>query len=293
MSQHVRIFEVSPRDGLQNEPRFIDSADKVRLIDLLSACGFAQIEATSFVSPKWVPQLADAATVMAAIDRAPAATYHALVPNMRGLEAAIEAGLDGVAVFAAASEGFSQQNINCSIAESLDRFRPVLAAARRHNMPVRGCISMVTDCPFDGPTDPQIVAKLAGALIDMGCYEIALGDTVGKAVPDSIARMLAAVVKTVPPAHLAGHYHDTGGRAIDNIRTSLDFGLRCFDASVGGLGGCPYAPGAAGNVATESVLLMLTKVGYSTGLDPDRVAAAAKFANSLRPGGNRTIEQAG
>jgi len=283
MPELVRIFEVSPRDGLQNESREIDSADKVRLIDLLSGCGLGDIEATSFVSPKWVPQLADAATVMASIQRQAGVSYHALVPNMRGLEAALEAGVDGVSVFAAASESFSQKNINCSIAESLDRFRPVLESARRHHLPVRGCISMVTDCPFDGPVKPGIVAKLAAELMDMGCYEIALGDTIGRAVPDSIARMLEAVVKTVPAPHLAGHYHDTAGRALDNIRTSLDFGLRCFDASVGGLGGCPYAPGAAGNVASERVLAMLVAAGYDTGLDLDAVTKAARFATSLRP----------
>jgi len=282
MQETVQIFEVSPRDGLQNEPRQIDTADKIHLIDLLGHCGFENIEATSFVSPKWVPQMADAAAVMAGIVPARPATYHALVPNLKGLELAMDAGVDGVSVFAAATEGFSQKNINCSIKESLDRFRPILAVAARHRMPVRGCISMVTDCPFEGAVDPAQVVWLAEALLDMGCYEVALGDTVGMATPEAISRLLDALVKKISPDLLAGHYHDTGGRAVDNIRTSLDFGLRCFDASVGGLGGCPFAPGAAGNVATEMVMAMLHEVGYDTGLNVAAIAEAAEFANSLR-----------
>ncbi|NDG36395.1 MAG: hydroxymethylglutaryl-CoA lyase [Alphaproteobacteria bacterium] len=282
MQETVRIFEVSPRDGLQNEPRRIDTAAKVALIDLLSQCGFGDIEATSFVSPKWVPQLADAAAVMAAVARRPPVRYHVLVPNMKGLELALDAGVDGVSVFAAASEGFSQKNINCSIAESMDRFRPVLALARQHRLPVRGCISMITHCPFDGPIAPDTVAALAARMMDLGCCEVALGDTVGRATPAAIARLLEAVVKSVSPRHLAGHYHDTGGHAVANISASLPYGLRCFDASVGGLGGCPYAPGAAGNVASEAVAHMLAGAGFATGLDLDALGVAAEFATSLR-----------
>lgn len=283
MQERVKVFEVSPRDGLQNEPHQIETADKIKLINLLTDCGFDNIEATSFVSPKWVPQMADAVAVMAGITRLHPSTYHVLVPNLKGLERAIDAGVDGISIFASATEGFSQKNINCSITESLDRFRPVLAVADQHRMPVRGCISMVTNCPFDGAVDPEQVLWLAETLLDMGCYEIALGDTIGVATPDAISRLLETLVVKISPRRLAGHYHDTHGHAIENIRTSLDFGLRCFDASVGGLGGCPYAPGAAGNVATESVVAMLHQAGYDTGLDLVAVDEAASFANSLCP----------
>ena len=278
----VRIFEMSPRDGLQNEPLSIPTAAKVTLINLLSKCGFADIEATSFVSPKWVPQLADGAAVMAAIDRLPSVSYAALVPNMTGFERALAAGVNSIGIFAAASQSFSQKNINCSIAESLDRFQPVMAAAAAHKIPVRGYISMVVHCPDDGDTDPQIVADLASRMMDMGCYQISLGDTVGMASPPAIQRLLDKCVRAVEGAYLAGHYHDTGGQALANIAASLPYGIRCFDASVGGLGGCPYAPGAAGNVASEAVAEMLAQAGFATGLDHDALAVAAKFATSLR-----------
>ena len=240
----IRIFEMGPRDGLQNEKRLIPTADKIRLIDMLSACGFEKIEATSFVSPKWVPQMADAAEVMAGIKRAPGVAYAALTPNMKGYEAAKAAKADEVAVFASASEGFSHKNINCSVAESLDRFRPVAEAAQADGIPVRGYVSCVTDCPYDGPTPPEAVARVAKALIEMGCYEVSLGDTIGAGTPETVAKMLDAVLAEAPADRLAGHYHDTKGRALENIAVSIEKGLRTFDSSVGGLGGCPFAPGA-------------------------------------------------
>ena len=229
-----------------------------------------------------MPQLADGAAVMAAIDRLPSVSYAALVPNMTGFDRALAARVDSIGIFAAASQSFSQKNINCSIAESLDRFQPVMAAAAAHKIPVRGYISMVVHCPDDGDTDPQIVADLASRMMDMGCYQISLGDTVGVASPPAIQRLLDKCVRAVDGAYLAGHYHDTGGQALANITASLPYGIRCFDASVGGLGGCPYAPGAAGNVASEAVAEMLSQAGFATGLDHDALAIAAKFASSLR-----------
>lgn len=281
MTGSVEIFEMAPRDGLQNEPRQIATADKIKLIDLLSACGFSRIEVTSFVSPKWIPQMADAAEVLAGITRKPGVAYAALTPNLRGFEAALAANASQVAVFGSASEGFSQKNINCSIAESLDRFRPLVSAARTHGIPVRGYVSCVTDCPYDGPVLPEATAHVARALLDMGCYEISLGDTIGAGTPDSISRMLEAVCATIPADKLAGHYHDTNARALENIDASLAFGLRVFDAATGGLGGCPYAPGAKGNVATEAVVAHLTEAGYSTGIDLDALDIAGDFARTL------------
>ena len=278
----VKIFEMSPRDGLQNEAVSIPTAAKINLINLLSKCGFTDIEATSFVSPKWVPQLADGDAVMAGIDRLPAISYAALVPNMTGFDRALAAAVDSVGIFAAASESFSQKNINCSITESLDRFRPIMAAAAAHKIPVRGYISMVVYCPDDGDIKPQIVADLAARMMDMGCYQVSLGDTVGMASPAAICQLLDVCVRAVDGGYLAGHYHDTGGQALANIAASLPYGLRCFDASVGGLGGCPYAPGAAGNVASEAVADLLADAGFATGLDRDALAIATKFATSLR-----------
>lgn len=282
MGEHVRIFEMSPRDGLQNEARLIPTAQKIELVDRLSECGFDRIEVTSFVSPKWVPQMADAAEVMAGITRKPGIGYAVLTPNLKGYEGARAARADEVAIFASASEGFSRKNINCAIAESLQRFEPVVAAAKADGMPVRGYISCVVECPYDGPTPPGKVAEVASALFGMGCYEVSLGDTIGKATPEGIARMLDAVAKAVPPAKLAGHYHDTGGRALENIAASLERGLRVFDASVGNLGGCPYAPGAKGNVDTLAVARMLHARGYETGLDLAKLESVAAFARSLR-----------
>ncbi|WP_186414924.1 MULTISPECIES: hydroxymethylglutaryl-CoA lyase [unclassified Pannonibacter] len=282
MTGFVTLFEMGPRDGLQNEKAQIATADKIRLVDMLSACGFAKIEVTSFVSPKWVPQMADAADVLAGIHRRPQTAYTALTPNVKGYEAARAAGADEVAVFGSASEGFSRKNINCSIAESLERFRPLVDKALEDGIPVRGYISCVTDCPYDGPTPPENVADVAAKLLAMGCYEISLGDTIGAGTPDTIGRMLDAVLEQVPAQKLAGHYHDTRGLALANIEVSLEKGLRVFDAAVGGLGGCPYAPGAKGNVATEAVAALLADKGFETGLDREKLAEAAAFARTLR-----------
>ena len=280
----IEIFEMGPRDGLQNEKRLIPAADKIALVDLLSGAGFRRIEVTSFVSPKWVPQMADAAEVLAGITRAPGVRYAALTPNLKGYEGARAARADEVAVFASASEGFSKANLNATIDESLARFAPVMEAARADGIPVRGYVSVVTDCPFDGPTPPANVARVAARLFEMGCYEISLGDTIGQGRPETIDAMLAAVLDVVPAGQLAGHYHDTAGRALANIDASIARGVRVFDAAVGGLGGCPYAPGAAGNVATEAVAAHLTAAGHQTGLDPAVLARAAAFARSLRSG---------
>ncbi|PAU97356.1 hydroxymethylglutaryl-CoA lyase [Paracoccus salipaludis] len=282
MPEFVEIFEMGPRDGLQNEKRLIPAADKIALVDLLSRAGFRRIEVTSFVSPKWVPQMADAAEVLAGITRRPGVRYAALTPNLKGYEGARSARADEVAIFASASEGFSRANLNCTVAESLDRFAPVAEAARADGIPVRGYVSVVTDCPFDGPTPPANVARVTAALRDLGCYEISLGDTIGQGRPETIDAVLAAVLEEVPASQLAGHYHDTAGRAIDNIDASLARGVRVFDAAVGGLGGCPYAPGAAGNVATEKVAAHLAARGLDTGLDMDVLRQAAAMAQGMR-----------
>ena len=278
----VTIFEMSPRDGLQNEAQMISTQDKIKLVDLLSQCGFLKIEVASFVSPKWVPQMADGADVLAGISRARDTSYAALAPNLRGLEGAIKAGADEVAIFASASEGFSQKNINCSIAESLARFEPMLPVIKDAGLPVRGYVSCVTDCPYDGPVAPSEVARVAAALWEMGVYEISLGDTIGTGTPETVDAMLSAVKRAVPDAQLAGHFHNTHNRALDNIRISLDHGLRVFDASAGGLGGCPYAPGAKGNVATEEVVSLMHDMGFSTGIDTNALIRATEFARSLR-----------
>lgn len=282
MADRVTIYEVGPRDGLQSQQRQIATSDKIRLVDLLSDCGVSRIEVASFVSPKLVPQMADGAEVMAGITRRPGVVYAALTPNMRGYEAARAASANEVAVFASASEGFSRANINASIAESLDRFRPVAAAAQADGIPVRGYVSCVTDCPYDGPTPPSSVARVAEALLAMGCHEISLGDTIGAAVPATTAAMLDAVLAIASATQLAGHFHDTSGRALDNIAVCLDLGLTTFDSSVGGLGGCPFAPGASGNVATEAVVEMLEGRGFKTGLDIPKLLVAARFARTLR-----------
>ena len=282
MPDAVEIFEMGPRDGLQNEKRLIPAAEKIALVDMLSRAGFRRIEVTSFVSPKWVPQMADAAEVMAGITRAPGISYAVLTPNMKGYEGARAANASEIAIFASASEGFSRANLNCTIAESLERLGHVAAAARADGVPVRGYVSVVTDCPFDGPTPPASVARVAAALRDAGCYEISLGDTIGQGRPETIDAMLAAVLGELPADRLAGHYHDTAGRALDNIDASLARGLRVFDAAVGGLGGCPYAPGAKGNVATEKVAAHLERLGHRTGLDMGVISEAAKYAKGVR-----------
>jgi hydroxymethylglutaryl-CoA lyase len=282
MADRVTIYEVGPRDGLQSQNRLIATEDKIRLIDLLSDCGLTRIEVASFVSPKLVPQMADGAEVLAGIKRRSGVVYAALTPNMRGYEAARAAGASEVAVFASASEGFSRANINATIAESLERFRPVAAAAVAHGLPVRGYVSCVTDCPYDGPTPPAKVARVAEALLAIGCHEISLGDTIGAAVPETTTAMLRAVLGIAPATRFAGHFHDTRGRALDNIAVCLDRGLTVFDASADGLGGCPFAPGASGNVATEAVVEMLHGRGFDTGLDTAKLVDAARFARSLR-----------
>lgn len=282
MAEHVTIFETGPRDGLQNEARAIPAAQKARLVDLLSACGLKKIEVTSFVSPRWVPQLADAAEVMAAIRRNPETRYTALTPNLKGFAAALAAGANEVAVFASASEGFSRHNINCSVSESLARFEPVLAAARERGTPVRGYVSCITACPFDGEIAPAQVVRVVERLLAIGCYEVSLGDTLGAATPPKVERLLGELLARVPAARLAGHFHDTKGMALANIRVCLAKGLRVFDAAIGGLGGCPYAPGARGNVATEAVAELLGGLGYDTGVDPQGLQTAARFARRLR-----------
>jgi len=282
MAETVEIFEVGPRDGLQNEAARIATRDKIALVDCLSGAGFARIEVASFVSPKWVPQMADSAEVLRGIRRAPGVRYAALTPNTRGLADALEAGADEVAIFGSASEGFSKANINATIEESLARFAPVLDAAGAEGVRVRGYVSCVVECPYDGAVDPAQAARMAESLWQMGCYEISLGDTIGQATPEAVDAMLAAVIDAVPADRLAGHFHDTSGRALDNIEAALARGVRVFDAAVGGLGGCPYAPGAAGNVATEKVQARLEALEYETGLDREVLARAADMARAMR-----------
>jgi hydroxymethylglutaryl-CoA lyase len=277
----VEIYEVGPRDGLQNEQRLIPLADKVALIDTLSHVGFTRMEVASFVSPKWVPQMADSAQVMAQITRVPGVTYTALTPNLQGYNTARAAGAGEVAIFASASEGFSKANLNATIEESLARFAPVAQAARRDGIALRGYVSCITDCPFDGRMAPAAVVRVVLALRDMGCHEVSLGDTIGRGTPDTISAMLRAVLQVMPAARLAGHYHDTNGRALDNIGASLALGLRVFDAAVAGLGGCPYAPGAAGNVATGRVARYLAAMGYAHGLDLELLDQAEGMAAAM------------
>lgn len=282
MTRPVEIFEVGPRDGLQNEPQVIPLAAKLALVDCLSRAGFRRIECASFVSPRWVPQMADSDRVLAGIARAPGVSYAALTPNMRGLEAARAAGADEVAIFASASEGFSRANINASIAESLERFAPVAKAAHEAGLPLRGYVSCAVECPFEGAVAPAAAARVADALADLGCYEISLADTIGRARPEAVAAMLEAVLQGLPADRLAGHFHDTAGQALANVEVALDLGLRVFDAAAGGLGGCPYAPGAAGNLATEALAARLADLGYETGLDAAVLAEAADMARALR-----------
>ncbi|MBB5518060.1 hydroxymethylglutaryl-CoA lyase [Amphiplicatus metriothermophilus] len=269
MSERIVIVEVGPRDGLQNEKQSVDVETKVALIERLAAAGCPVVEAGAFVSPKWTPQMAASDQVMARMKRRAGASYPALVPNMKGYEGARAARADTIAVFAAASETFSQRNINCSIAESLERFRPVMEAARADGIRVRGYVSCVLGCPYEGKVPLAAVVKVAKALYDMGCYEISLGDTIGVGTAGEARAMIRAVAGEIPVAALAGHYHDTYGQALANIWASIEEGARVFDSSVSGLGGCPYAPGAAGNVATEDVAYMLAGSGFETGIDLD------------------------
>ena len=280
----VTVYEVGPRDGLQNEKRVIPTAEKVALIDALSECGFRFIEAASFVSPKWVPQMADGSEVIASIVRREGVAYAALVPNARGLEAALAARVDEAAVFVSASEGFSKANLNCTIDESFERIAPVAARALDKGISLRGYVSCVTDCPFDGRTEPAQVAAVAARLFDLGCREVSLGDTIGQGVPETVDAMLGAVLGIADSARLAGHFHDTNGRALENVEVALERGLRVFDSAVGGLGGCPYAPGAAGNLATEALAERLDGLGHIIGLDLGRIAQAAGMARRMRTG---------
>ena len=277
LPRQVRIVEVGPRDGLQNEREIVPTPVKLALIDKLADAGLTTIEAGAFVSPKWVPQMADSAAVLTGLRRRSGVSYPVLVPNRQGLEAALAAGVTEIAVFGAASETFSRRNINCSIAESLDRFRPVVELARQHGVKVRGYVSCALGCPYEGEIAPEKVAEVAGALYAMGCYEISLGDTIGVGTPGKTQRMLEAVTWQAPLDCLAGHYHDTYGQALVNIYASLELGLATFDASIAGLGGCPYAAGASGNVATEDVIYLLNGLGIETGVDLDALADAAAF----------------
>ena len=273
---HVRLIEVGPRDGLQNEALPISVADKVQLVDALTDAGLGYIEVGSFVSPKWVPQMAGSAEVFAQIRRKPGVVYGALAPNTRGFEDAVAAGVKEVAVFAAASEAFSQRNINCSISESLARFIPIIEAARQHGISVRGYVSCVLGCPYEGQVSAQQVAQVANELYAMGCYEVSLGDTIGTGTPTATRTLFEAVTAYVPREKLAGHFHDTYGQALVNIYASLQEGIAVFDSSIAGLGGCPYAKGASGNVATEDVLYMLNGMGIETGVDMDKLLLAGE-----------------
>jgi len=268
---------VGPRDGLQNEHAPVSTATKIALINRLAACGLPVIEATSFVSARWVPQLADAADVLAGIRRKPGVNYPVLTPNLRGFEAARAAGADEVAVFASASETFSQRNINCSIRESLDRFGPLIESARHHGIPVRGYVSCVLGCPYEGEVSVESVASVSRQLFAMGCYEVSLGDTIGVGTPGRARAMIESVARHVPMAQLAAHFHDTYGQALANVYAVLELGVATVDASVGGLGGCPFAPGAAGNVATEDVVYLLDGLGIESGVDLGRLVDVSAF----------------
>nr|KJB46168.1 hypothetical protein B456_007G352100 [Gossypium raimondii] len=274
---HVKIVEVGPRDGLQNEKEIVPTSTKVQLIKMLVSSGLTVVEATSFVSPKWVPQLADAKDVMDAIRNIQGARFPVLTPNLKGFEAAVSAGANEVAIFASASESFSKSNINCSIEDSLARFRDVVSAAREISLPVRGYVSCVVGCPVEGIVPPSKVAYVAKQLFDMGCSEISLGDTIGVGTPGTVIPMLENVMNVVPIDNLAVHFHDTYGQALSNILTSLQMGIRTVDSSVSGLGGCPYAKGASGNVATEDVVYMLNGLGIETNVDLEKLLLAGDF----------------
>jgi len=277
----VRIVEVGPRDGLQNERGELPTEVKIELIERLADAGLPAVEATAFVSPRWVPQMADHMEVLERIRRRPGVSYPVLTPNLKGFEAARAAGATEVAIFGAASEAFSRKNINCSIAESLERFRPVAEAAREAGIKVRGYLSCVLGCPYEGEVKPERVAAVAAALFEMGCYEVSLGDTIGVGTPGRTKAMIEACARRVPLDRLAGHYHDTYGQVLANIYASLELGVATFDASVAGLGGCPYAAGASGNVATEDVVYMLHGLGIRTGVDLDRLVDIGQWICSV------------
>ena len=277
LPSHVRIVEVGPRDGLQNEKQLIDIDTKVALIDCLANAGFTHIKAGSFVNPKWVPQMADSAAVFEKINRRDNVSYAALTPNIKGFERAIEANANEVAIFASASESFSQKNINCSIAESLERFIPVMQAAKANNIRVRGYVSCVAGCPYEGDIPAAKVAEVAKALYNMGCYEISLGDTIGVGTPSLINTMINAVTESTPIEKIAVHFHDTYGQAIANSYAALQLGVSVIDSSIAGLGGCPYAEGASGNVATEDVLYLLKGLNIKTGINLSAAIAAGNY----------------
>lgn len=288
LPKSVRIVEVGPRDGLQNEKGVISTDVKLQLIDKLADAGVAYIESASFVSPKWVPQMGDATEVITGLNRKSGVTYAALTPNLKGLESAIAAGVDEVAVFGAASEAFSQKNINCSIAESLERFAPVMELAKANNLKVRGYVSCVLGCPYEGDIAPEKVAQVAKTLYEMGCYEISLGDTIGVGTPLKAKAMIREVAKVVPVEKLAAHFHDTYGQALANIYAVLEEGVAVVDSSVGGLGGCPYAKGASGNVATEDVVYLLQGLGIETGIDLNKLVATGNFITEAIGSANRS-----
>lgn len=281
LPKSVKIVEVGPRDGLQNEKSVIAAPDKIKFIDLLSDTGLKTIEATSFVSPKWIPQLADADEVYKGIRKKTGVSYPVLVPNEKGMERALAAGVREIAVFTAASESFNQKNINATIAESIERFKPVMAMAAQHSIKVRGYVSTVIGCPYEGAIKPEAVARVAKDLAAIGCYEISLGDTIGVSTPVKAQAMLKAAAAEVPMERLAVHFHDTYGQALANIHACLELGVAVVDASTSGLGGCPYAKGATGNVATEDVLFMLTGMGIETGVDMTKLLAAGSFISGV------------
>jgi hydroxymethylglutaryl-CoA lyase len=289
LPKFVKIVEVGPRDGLQKERLIVPTDVKIELIDRLTAAGLSAIEATSFVSPKWMPQMADSAQVMAGINRRAGVSYPVLVPNVKGFEAAFAAGATEVAVFGAASETFSQKNINCSIAESMERFAKVISAARKKGIKVRGAVSCALGCPYEGEVPPVAVAVVAARMMELGCYEIFLGDTIGVGTPGKAQAMVDAVADKVPREKLAVHFHDTYGQALANILAVLERGISVVDSSVAGLGGCPYATGAAGNVASEDLLYMLNGLGIETGVDLDRLIEAGNYITEImgRPSGSR------
>ena len=281
IAKKVQIVEVGPRDGLQNEKIWVETETKIALIEKLADAGLTKIESASFVSPKWVPQMKDAFEVLSGIERRPGVTYPVLTPNLKGFERALEAGVTEVAVFGAASEAFSQKNINCSISESVERFRPVLEAAQKNNVRVRGYISCVLGCPYQGEVPLENVVNLAEKMLEMGCYEISLGDTIGIGTPLQAKKMVETVAEKVPVSNLALHFHDTRGQALANIYACLELGVSVIDTSVSGLGGCPYAPGASGNVATEDVVYMLHGIGIKTGVDIEKLIETGRFISDV------------
>jgi hydroxymethylglutaryl-CoA lyase len=291
LPEFVKLVEVGPRDGLQNEQRTIPAEIKIALVDRLSAAGFVNIEAASFVSPKWVPQMATSTEVMAGISRRPGVLYSALVPNLRGLEAAIAAGVDEAVIFGAASEAFSQKNINCSIAESIERFREVAVTAKAHGMRLRGSVSCAFGCPYQGIVTPAAVADVVRRLRDLGCDEIDIADTIGVATPALVQQIMPAAIDEFPIAQLSGHFHDTYGQALANVYASLELGISIYHASVAGLGGCPYAKGATGNAATEDVLYLLQGLGIRTGVDLEAVVDAGQFISQFL--GRPAVSRAG